>query len=151
MSSLEEDVADFLAERPGLDVASAESTKGKCHDVSRELAGFLRERGHDALAVEGTNPRDPLPADAHPYWREFVDTKSVTAARFKVDNRKFLYHVVVKVGRRTVDLTGAQFGSGWSAVLWTWADFQARWRRLRVFGVNADGGSGPWRRTRRRR
>ena len=121
----------FLREvRPDLNPRSCVSTKGMCDGITTDLYYFLADHGVASQPIEGQGLIPPLGPDAHPDWVVFVGGDS--------DNQRFLCHVVLQVGTRVVDLTGAQFGLSSDVVIEPVSVFRKRWLKVKKFS--------PWKR-----
>lgn len=122
---LAEDAEAFLKEQPHL----REDPAGRCCEASRDLAAFLRARGHaGARPVEFCGMRAPLGADAHAGWLQIEP--------------EYLYHVAVRVGRHVVDVTGRQYGERYAATVAGRAEFEGRWEKSRPVGARTWSGAG---------
>jgi hypothetical protein len=78
---------------------------GACGTVSRDLVEFFTGKGINAEVLGCTGFISDLPEDAHEQWQ-----------KFKGEDRKYLWHAVVKTEDAIIDLTGGQYGEVFSGV-----------------------------------
>jgi hypothetical protein len=66
----------------------------------------------------------PLPEDAHVDWINFARTE---------EDRKYLWHAVVRVPEGVIDLTGSQYGSSFGGVRYlTFEELKEEWTSFKT-------------------
>lgn len=98
---LSKDLQDFLdmefySDTKFSDVSkSCDLSKGNCYDVSEELMDYLKDKGYKNMSlVEVRNPLFNF-SEAHDEWKKMPKEK--------------LFHIILKVDDKFIDLTGIQF------------------------------------------
>ena len=115
---------------------SSDGVKGRCDGVSKDLAHFLTDKGVTCQVIEGRGFLPDFPEDAHPHWQDFVANSKTRqrngsyAPPNPTENKSFLGHVVVLVGKTVIDLTGAQFGNQHAKEIYTIAEFKKTWKKI---------------------
>lgn len=130
-SKLTQAIIAFKA-RPAIDqlgLSDPDCAKGRCDGVAQDLFVFLHARGLRGLAIiQGLGLKTGLGQDCAREWKKFQGQEMC------------LGHVVVRAGRRVVDLTGRQFGSQYAPEIYPLKTFRQRWREVKegpYFSVEA--------------
>ena len=96
---------------------------GACGTVSREFALFLHNLGYKAFLISGEGFLKRLPKDAHFEWQKFAG-----------DNRKYLFHIVVRINDIVIDLTGRQYGKKYGGIrIIPLKTFRNEWKTVKTF------------------
>lgn len=87
---------DFYSNTKYSDVSkSCDLAKGNCYDISEELMGYLKDIGYKNMSlVEVRNPLFEL-SGAHNEWKKMSPNE--------------LFHIILKVDDKFIDLTGVQY------------------------------------------
>jgi hypothetical protein len=128
--TLEKDLQEFLdlefySDTKFSDISkSCDLSKGNCYDISEELMDFLEDKGYKNMSlVEVRNPLFDL-SNAHYEW---VDRPK--------DN---LFHIILKVDNKFIDLTGIQFSKDQEGLkIYNEDEIKSLWGKIEYF---KDGG-----------
>jgi len=107
---------------------SCDLAKGNCADVTEDLEKYLLSIGYsskDVVQIDLYNPKFDL-SQSHSEWQEYEP--------------KYLFHVVLKVGKFFVDLTGSQFSPEQSGIkIYTKDEISKLWNNFKIMRRNSDG------------
>ena len=128
--TLEKDLQEFLdlefySDTKFSDISkSCDLSKGNCYDISEELMDFLEDKGYKNMSlVEVRNPLFDL-SDAHYEWVDRPKDK--------------LFHIILKVNDKFIDLTGIQFSKDQEGLkIYSEDEIKNLWGKIEYF---KDGG-----------
>lgn len=128
-STLQDDIKNFVSSNNlSSMINSCELSKGNCDTVTKKLYDYLLDIGYDdddLQEVELLNPKFETD-EAHPEWKKY--------------DKKFLTHVVLKVGNFFVDLTGSQYSKSQSGIkIYSMSDIGALWGDYKIMKKDVDG------------
>jgi len=109
-------------------INSCDLSKGNCDTVSKKLYQYLLSIGYDdndLQEIELLNPKFDTD-EAHPEWQKF--------------DKKFLGHVILKVGKAFVDLTGSQYSKSQSGIkIYTIQELGKLWGKYKIMKKDSEG------------
>ena len=128
-NTLYSDVENFITLN-NLDslINSCDLSKGNCDTVTKKLYNYLLSIGYDdnnLQEIELLNPKFETD-EAHPEWQKY--------------DKKFLVHVVLKVGELFVDLTGSQYSKSQSGIkIYTLSELGSLWSNYKIMKKDNEG------------
>lgn len=108
-------------------INSCDLSKGNCDTITIKLYNYLLSIGYndeDLQEIELLNPKFETD-EAHPEWRKY--------------DKKFLIHVILKVGEFFVDLTGSQYSSFQSGIkIYSLNELSKLWGNYKIMKKDSD-------------
>jgi len=128
-NTLYNDVENFIILNSlGSLINSCDLSKGNCDTVTKKLYDYLLSIGYnddDLQEIELLNPKFET-NEAHPEWQKY--------------DKKFLVHVILKVGEFFVDLTGSQYSKLQSGIkIYTLSELGNLWGNYKIMKKDSDG------------
>jgi hypothetical protein len=109
-------------------INSCDLSKGNCDFVTDKLYKYLLNIGYndnDLQVIELLNPKFET-NEAHPEWQKY--------------DKKYLIHVILKVGDFFVDLTGSQYSKSQSGIkIYTYNELSRLWGNYKIMKKDEDG------------
>jgi hypothetical protein len=128
-NTLYEDVKNFVSSNNLVSlINSCDLSKGNCDTITKKLYNYLLNIGYndnDLQEIELLNPKFET-NDAHPEWQKY--------------DKKYLVHVVLKVGNFFVDLTGSQYSKSQSGIkIYTLNELGKLWGNYKIMKKDNEG------------
>ncbi len=109
-------------------INSCDLSKGNCDTVTKKLYNYLLSVGYndaDLQEIELLNPKFETD-EAHPEWQKY--------------DKKYLGHVILKVGDFFVDLTGSQYSKSQSGIkIYTLSELGNLWGNYKIMKKDSEG------------
>lgn len=109
-------------------INSCDLSKGNCDTVTKKLYNYLLSVGYndaDLQEIELLNPKFETD-EAHPEWQKY--------------DKKYLVHVILKVGDFFVDLTGSQYSKSQSGIkIYTLSELGNLWGNYKIMKKDSEG------------
>ncbi len=128
-NTLYDDVKNFVSSNNLVSlINSCDLSKGNCDTITKKLYNYLLNIGYndnDLQEIELLNPKFET-NDAHPEWQKY--------------DKKYLVHVVLKVGNFFVDLTGSQYSKSQSGIkIYTLNELGELWGNYKIMKKDNEG------------
>jgi len=128
-NTLYDDVKNFVSSNNLISlINSCDLSKGNCDTITKKLYDYLLNIGYndnDLQEIELLNPKFET-SDAHPEWQKY--------------DKKYLVHVVLKVGNFFVDLTGSQYSKSQSGIkIYTLNELSKLWGNYKIMKKDTEG------------
>jgi len=109
-------------------INSCDLSKGNCDTITNKLYKYLLEINYndiDLYVIELLNPKFDTD-EAHPEWKKY--------------DKKYLVHVILKVGKFFVDLTGSQYSKSQSGIkIYSLNEISNLWNNYKIMKKDKEG------------